>query len=80
MLFFYVYYHLVGEKEFLSTIGNHYQKYAQTGITTEEFLEFLNKSASIDISQFVHDWFYTVKIDKIIMEDTPLESLVDMYR
>ncbi len=80
MLFFYVYYHLVGEEEFLNTIGNHYQKYAPTGITTEEFLEYLNKSASIDISQFVHDWFYTVEIDRILMEDTPLESLVDMYR
>jgi hypothetical protein len=80
MLFFYVHYHVVGEEEFLNTIGNHYQRYVQNGITTEEFLDYLIRSASVDISKFVHDWFYTKEIDEKILEETPLEDLVLMYR
>ncbi len=80
MLFFYVYYKLVGEEEFLNTIGNYYQTYVQTGATTEVFLECIKNSASTDISRFVNEWFYTVEIDEKILEDTPLQDLVDMYR
>jgi hypothetical protein len=80
MLFFYVYYKLVGEEELLNKLGNYYQKYKTTGATTEEFLDFLKESAPIDTTEFINDWFYTIKIDTQIIDDTPLHNLVDMYR
>jgi aminopeptidase N len=79
-LFFYVYYNIVGEEEFLKSIGNYYQTYVRTGARTDEFLEFIMNSSSMDISQFVHDWFYTVDIDEEILGDIPLQDLVDRYR
>jgi len=43
---------------------NHYQKHVHTGITTEEFLDYLIESASTDTSKFVRDGFYTTEIEK----------------
>jgi len=60
MLFFYVFYHTVGEKAFFDAIKGYYKTYENSGSTTKEFSEYLrSRFKNTNVDKLVDDWIFT---------------------
>jgi hypothetical protein len=79
MLFFYLLYRVMGEKEFLDATGSFYQKYKQTGATTEEFLNHVKQRSSKKLDRLFQEWIYGTESSRLVLEDVPVESLIKRY-
>ena len=60
MLFFYVFYHKVGEKAFFESIKGYYNTFGNSGSTTREFSEYLKSwFKSNEVNKLINDWIFT---------------------
>jgi hypothetical protein len=50
---------LVGEEEFHAIVGGFYQRYAESGASTEDFVHFADATSRVDLRPFFQDWMYT---------------------
>ena len=80
MILFYVLYNLVGEKEFLEIMGTFYQKYNETGATSDDFVNHAKKVSQVDLTKFFDEWVYGTKSSEYIINGTPIEEIVKKYR
>ncbi|MHC1690013.1 MAG: M1 family aminopeptidase [Bacteroidales bacterium] len=76
MLFFYVFYHSVGEKAFFEAIKGYYKTFENSGSTTTEFSEYIKsrfKSSKVD--KLVKDWIFTNQSNAYIMNCENVKKL-----
>lgn len=52
---------LVGEAEFLAIVGGFYQRFAETGASTAEFVRFADETSRLDLETFFDEWMYTTR-------------------
>ncbi len=79
MLFFYLLYEIMGEEPFLETVGDFYQKYAGSGATAGEFVEFFQAKADADLETLMQDWIFTGKSSELIQSDMTVEEILKRY-
>ena len=80
MLFFYLLYNVMGEKDFLDTAGSFYQKYKHTGATSEQFLNHVKQRSKQNLERLYQEWIYGVESSKLILDDVSVEDLVSRYK
>ena len=73
-------YDLLGEKSFFDILGRFYNTYFQTGATTDDFTEFINKNSKIDLSLFFKEWIYGAESNQYIMDQIPYEEIIRKYK
>jgi aminopeptidase N len=79
MLFFYFLYEIMGEDPFLETVGAFYQKYAGSGATTVEFVDFFKANAEMDLDPLMEDWIFTAESSELIQSDMTVEEMLERY-
>ncbi|UCE40522.1 MAG: hypothetical protein JSV17_13855 [Candidatus Aminicenantes bacterium] len=79
MLFFYLLYRLMGEKDFLDAAGSFYQKYKNTGATTEEFLNHLKQRSKQNLDRLYEEWIFGTESSRLVLEGVPVENLILRY-
>jgi hypothetical protein len=79
MLFFYVLYHLMGEKDFLDAAGSFYQKYNQTGATSQEFLDHIKQRSRQNLDRLFEEWIFGTESSRLILESVPVENIIQRY-
>ena len=79
MLFFAILYHLMGEKDFLETMGGFYQKYVKTGATAQEFLNYLKQCSKADLDKLYQEWISGNESTRLIFDKIPLEEILRRY-
>lgn len=76
MLFFYTFYHKVGEKAFFESINGYYNEFKDTGSTTIEFAEYLKKTFNSDsVDKLINDWIYTNQSNIHLLNSRKKENL-----
>jgi len=80
MILFYVLYELVGENEFFKIMGSFYQKYNQTGATSDNFVNHAKEVSSVDLTKFFEEWVYGTESSEYIINEIPIEEIVKKYR
>lgn len=79
-LMFDVLYRLTGQDDFNSIIGGYYNKYADSGGTTDDFVNFAIKTSDFDLGPFFQDWIYTTNWYNRISETQTIANLTEYYR
>jgi aminopeptidase N len=80
MLMFAVLYGVVGEEQFHRIIGGFYQRYAASGATTDDLVNYAKATASADLTRFFDDWLYTSRWTEHLRSGATLATLVNAYR
>ena len=73
-------YDLAGAETFNEIIGGFYQRYADTGATTDEFVVYAKSVSEVNLGRFFHDWMYTTEWYSHVRDGATLEDLVTLYR
>jgi len=79
MVLFYVLYNLVGEKEFMEIIGTFYQKYNQTGATSDDFVNHAKEVSTVDLTKFFEEWVYGTESSEYIINAITIEDIIKKY-
>jgi hypothetical protein len=79
MLFFYVLYHVMGEKDFLDAAGSFYQKYKRTGATSQEFLDHIEQRSKQNLERLYQEWIFGTESSRLILESVPVENIIQRY-
>jgi len=79
MILFYVLYKLVGENEFFKIMGTFYQKYNQTGATTDDFINHAREVSPVDLTKFFDEWVYGTESSEYIINEIPIEEIIKKY-
>lgn len=79
-LMFDLLYRLTGRDEFNSIVGGYYNKYASSGGTTDDFVNYAIETSSQDLRIFFQDWVYTTKWYERISEAQSVTDVTDYYR
>lgn len=80
MIFFAVYYNLIGHEEFTKIIASYHNKYNSSGATFSNFMDHCSQNSPTYIHSFFNDWIYTTKAIGMIIEDKTFEELLQFYR
>jgi aminopeptidase N len=80
MLMFQVFYNLVGEQKFNEIIGSFYQKYYQSGATSDEFVQHAKDISEFDLMHFFNDWFLGTQYSDYLKEGLSIDEIVFKYR
>ncbi|NNG17860.1 MAG: hypothetical protein HKM89_15400 [Gemmatimonadales bacterium] len=80
MLMFYALYELTGPEAFDAAIGGYFQRYRQSGGTTEAFVEFFQESTSARLEGFFDDWLSTTQWVDRLRAAGSVEAMVAEYR
>jgi aminopeptidase N len=76
MLFYYILYHMVGEKAFLDAIKGYYDEFKDTGSTTKEFAEYLKRTFNnYSVDKLINDWIYTNQSSIHLSNSKTIEDL-----
>ena len=79
MLFFYLLYRIMGEKDFLDAAGSFYQKYKHTGASAEQFLAHMKQRTEKNLDRLYQEWIYGTESSQLILEGVPAEDLIERY-
>jgi hypothetical protein len=79
MLFFYLLYHVMGEKDFLDAAGSFYQKYKHSGATSEEFLNHVKQHSEQNLDRLFEEWIFGTESSRLVLEGIPVENLIKRY-
>ena len=79
MLFFYVLYRLMGEKDFLNAAGSFYQRFKHTGATAEEFLDHVRQRSVQNLDKLYKEWIYGTESSRLVLEKVPVEEIIQRY-
>lgn len=80
IVMFAVLYDLVGAETFNEIIGGFYQRYADTGATTDEFVVYAKSVSGVSLGRLFQDWMYTTEWYSHVRDGATLEDLVTLYR
>jgi len=79
LLFFNALYDLLGEEEFLRILGDFFSEYRRSGASTEEFLQFFDNRASLDLDVFYADWVLGTSSNQDIRQGIPWNDMIGKY-
>jgi hypothetical protein len=79
MLFFYLLYHVMGEKDFLDATGSFYQKYKLTGATSLEFLNHMKQRSKQNLDRLYEEWIFGTESSRLVLEGIPVEKIIQRY-
>jgi hypothetical protein len=79
MLFFYLLYNIMGEEEFLNAAGSFYQKYKNSGATSEEFLNHLKERTQQNLDRLYQEWIYGTESSRLVLDKVPIEEIIQRY-
>jgi hypothetical protein len=79
MLFFYILYRLIGEKDFLNVAGSFYQRYKHTGATAEEFLDHVKQRSVQSLDKLYAEWIYGTESSRLVLDKVPVEEIIQRY-
>jgi hypothetical protein len=79
-IFFYILYELMGEEQFLETMGSFYQKYFDTGATALEFVDHVKNGSSMNFDVLFEEWIYGAKSSELIMSDSSITEIIERYK
>ena len=80
MLFFFILYNVIGEKDFLNAAGSFYQKYKHSGATAEEFLNHVKQHAKQNLDRLYQEWIYGTESSRLVLDKIPVEEIIQRYR
>jgi hypothetical protein len=80
MIFFAVYYNLIGHEEFTKIIASYYNKFYNSGATFSSFTDHCLHHSPSYINSFFNDWIYTTKAIGMIIGGKTFEELLQYYR
>jgi hypothetical protein len=78
-LMFDVLHGLVGDEEFHAIVGGFYQRYAESGASTEDFVRFADETSRLDLAPFFEDWLYTTGWYRRLREGTSIRDFPALY-
>lgn len=79
-LLFDLLYRLVGQEEFNEIVGGYYQKYAESGGSTEQFVRHAKSIATANLDQLFDDWVYSARWLERIRQAKTAEDLISYYQ
>ncbi len=77
---FYVLYNLIGQEDFNAIIAAYYNKYYETGATSEDFVRLAKKIARRDVELFFKEWLFTAKSSQYLIDNIPLQDILQKYK
>jgi hypothetical protein len=77
---FYVLYNLVGQEDFNGIIAAYYNKYYETGATSEDFVRLAKKMAGRDLDLFFKEWLFTARSSQYLIDNIPLQDILQKYK
>ncbi len=83
MVFFAVLYELVGHDKFGEIVGGFYERYRESGATTDEFIEYASSIAGpdgLDLEALFSDWIYSTRWTELVAEHDSAVALARRYR
>jgi aminopeptidase N len=80
MLFFTLLYRLMGENEFLATVGSYQAKYRESGATTEEFIRYFQRNSSVELAPLFQEWVLGAESSRYIVEEWTLDEMLAKYQ
>jgi aminopeptidase N len=80
MLMFGVLYHLVGAEEFNAVVGGFFQRYHESGATTEQFVTHANEVTQTDLEPLFRDWLFTTDYRRFLDSGSTLAEIAQTYR
>lgn len=79
MLFFYILYRIIGEKDFLNAAGSFYQRFKLTGATAREFLDHVKQRSVQNLDKLYEEWIYGTESSRLVLEKVPVEEIIQRY-
>jgi len=70
----------MGKNEFNKAIGGFYQRYYESGATTEKFIAHLKSHSQVDLDKMIKEWAYTAEFVKQIESNTSYKQILAHYR
>lgn len=64
----------------MEIIGTFYQKFNETGATSEEFINHAKKVSEIDLTKFFQEWIYSSKSSEYIINQVSIEEILKQYK
>lgn len=80
MIMFRVLYETVGEKKFNEIIGSFYQKYYQSGASTDDFVQHAKSISVVNLDDFFQDWVYTTKYTEYLLNNVSIDKMIEHYK
>jgi hypothetical protein len=80
MIMFQLLYKIVGEVQFNEIIGSLYQKYFKSGATTHDFVNQVKFISTFNLTNFFNDWIYTTQYTEYLLNDMPIDKMVELYK
>ncbi len=79
MLFFYLLYRIMGERDFLNAAGSFYQKFHQTGASAEEFLNHVKQRSRQNLDKLYEEWIYGTESSRLVLDRVPFDEILLRY-
>jgi hypothetical protein len=80
MIAFYVLYRLVGEETFMNIVRTFYQKYGESGVTLEDFVNVVKELSETDLTKFFGEWIYGVASSEYLLSNVSIEDIIAKYK
>lgn len=80
MIFFFLLYELMGEKDFYQAVGSFYQKFKTSGATAGEFLDHLVSRSKVDLTRLFEDWIYGTESSRDLLSGLSFSDMIKKYR
>ena len=75
-----VLFRVLGQEEFNTVIGGYYHKFAETGGTTEAFIDYANEATEGRLEGYFQDWFLTARWYDQLKSGLTTEEIAAGYR
>ena len=79
-IFFYILYELMGEELFFDAMGSFYQKYYETGATSQQFVDHVKHLSPMSLDLLFEEWIFAAKSSELIMSETSIAEIVNRYK
>jgi len=79
-VFFAALYRLTGPEAFNQIIRQHYQRYASTGATLDDFVQTCRAVAGDKLDRLFDDWLFGAKSSEFFKDGLSLEQIAEKYR
>jgi hypothetical protein len=80
MLFFTVFYYLVGEEEFFRILHSFHRKYIHQGASLNDFADHIKHSSKFNMTKCIQEWIFDTKSSKYILDQLSLDTIVNIYK
>ena len=80
MLFFTLFYHLVGEEKFIRIIRSYHQEFIDKGASLNDFVSHIKETSKFDLTKLIQEWIFGIQSSDFIMNQLTLDEILKHYR